>query len=155
MEIHCLVVEPFSPPAPSHKLADIIQRFLKRQRTCLLFIGISQGVHWSEQFKHSADTFLRNNLRGIETRRARSCTQRNLLARLFPAANRRHYTCAWRGVSAKSRDVFRRKLYLVLLYLAINWAIWSLKFMWSCFCLSGDWQPAVKISTRQIKCAGS
>ena len=36
-------------------------------------------------------------------------------------------------------------------YLAINWAIWSLKLMWSCICLIGDCKRAVKISTCQIQ----
>ena len=38
-------------------------------------------------------------------------------------------------------------------YLAINWVIWSLKFMWSCICLSGDCEHAVKIPTGPVQCA--
>ena len=40
-------------------------------------------------------------------------------ASLHPAANSRHYTCALIGVSAKSRGVFQRKLYIVLSYTTI------------------------------------
>ena len=37
-------------------------------------------------------------------------------------------------------------------YLAINWAIWSMKFMWSCICLIGDWKRT-KYPLVRFKCA--
>ena len=36
-------------------------------------------------------------------------------------------------------------------HLLFNWAIWILKFMWTCICLIGDCKSAVKISTSQVQ----
>ena len=69
---------------------------------------------------------------------ALSCTKRNLLSTpthvallvctrhkedFPPAANSRHYTCALRGSSGKSRGMFLRKGYMVLFY----WLILQLR----------------------------